>query len=77
MSDKLNAQQMEQLLEKLMAENLALKKNASARYKVKKSDKSDGIMLLGLRRFPVTFFPEEWKVIYSDEVRKQVEAAIK
>jgi len=72
----MNQAQMEAELKKLMAENEVLKKRASARYKVKKSDKSEGIMLLGLRKFPVTFFPEEWKVIYSDEIRKQVEAAI-
>lgn len=50
---------------KLQAENMALKQAQSARLKFKRSDKSEAIMLTGLRRFPVTFFEEEWAKVFS------------
>jgi hypothetical protein len=69
---------LEQQIALLKTENEKLKKNASARYKVMLSKDGQGkIMLLGVRRFPLTFWPEEWKAIYSDEVKKQVEALLK
>ena len=33
---------------------------------VKRSDKSDGIMVLGLRKFPITFYADEWEALFSN-----------
>lgn len=58
-------EQMLAAIAKLQAENAALKQAQSARLKFKRSDKSEAIMLTGLRRFPVTFFEEEWVKVFN------------
>ena len=39
---------------------------------VKRSDKSGGIMVLGLRSFPVTFYDQEWEQLFAcaDKIRE-------
>ena len=61
----MNQEQMLAAIAKLQAENAALKQAQSARLKFKRSDKSEAIMLTGLRRFPVTFFEEEWAKVFN------------
>jgi hypothetical protein len=41
-----------------------------------RSDKSGGLMLLGLRKFPVTFHDEEWEMILNkaNEIRMFIKA---
>lgn len=58
-------QEMIQELARLKAENEALKSAKSNGLIVKKSDKSDGIMVLGLRKFPITFYAEEWTALFQ------------
>lgn len=49
----------------LRAENAKLKTQATAKLKFSRSDKSETIILSGLRRFPVSFYEKEWAVIFS------------
>ena len=58
-------------LERLRAENEALKeKKAQGRY-LKVSEKG-GVSLYGIRRFPVTFYADEWDTILAmaDDIRR-------
>ena len=65
-------QELVQELERIRAENAKLKQQQSSRLKVRRSDKSDGIMVTGLRRFPVTFYASEWELLFSvaDQIRE-------
>lgn len=48
----------------LLAEIAALKANAKAAFRVELSDKGTGTVLLrGVRRFPLAFYPGEWMTI--------------
>ena len=64
-------QEMVQELERLRAENAKLKQGKQQGLIVKRSDKSDGIMVLGLRKFPITFYAEEWETLFAnaDKIR--------
>lgn len=64
-------QEMVQELARLKAENEALRNAKASGLIVKKSEKSDGIMVLGLRKFPITFYAEEWEALFNnaDKVR--------
>lgn len=64
-------QEMLQELERLKAENAKLKAVKQSGLIVKRSDKSDGIMVLGLRKFPITFYADEWEALFAnaDKIR--------
>lgn len=57
-------------LERLRAENEALKSRAKRETRLKVSEKG-GVSLYGIRRFPVTFYKDEWDTILgmADEIR--------
>ena len=57
-------------LERLKAENEALKSQQSKALRLQVSAKG-GVSLYGIRRFPVTFYVEEWEKILGmgDEIR--------
>jgi len=57
-------------LEKLKAENEALKSQERRGLRLQVSEKG-GVSLYGIRRFPVTFYQEEWDRILgmADEIR--------
>lgn len=57
-------------LERLRAENEALKAKERRGTRLQVSEKG-GVSLYGLRRFPVTFYADEWERILgmSDEIR--------
>lgn len=42
--------------------------------KVEISEKSGCIMIRGARRYPISLYVNEWKVVYGAEVKAQVEA---
>ena len=58
-------------LERLRAENEALKSKESRGLRLQVSAKK-GVSLYGIRRFPVTFYMEEWDRILAmaDEIRE-------
>ena len=58
-------------LERLRAENEALKASSSKSVHLKVSQKG-AVSLYGIRRFPVTFYADEWDTILgmSDEIRR-------
>lgn len=57
-------------IERLRAENAALKKPSPARVYLKVSEKG-GLSVYGLGRFPVTLYREQWEKLLglSDEIR--------
>lgn len=68
-------------LERLRAENEALKAKERRGTRLQVSEKG-GVSLYGLRRFPVTFYADEWERILgmSDEIRafiRENDAALK
>ncbi len=68
-------------LEKLKAENEALKKQSGTRGGLKVSEKG-GVSVYGLGRFPVTLYKEQWLKLLdmADEIRdfiKQNESRLK
>ena len=66
-------------LEQLRAENAKLKQAKQSGLIVKRSDKSDGIMVLGLRKFPITFYAEEWESLFAnaDKIRAMAKTEAK
>ena len=62
-------------LEKLRAENEALKKTASRGLPLKVSEKG-GLSVYGLGRFPVTLYKEQWRKLLdmADDIRAFIEA---
>jgi len=68
-------------IERLRAENEALKSRSSREIRLKVSEKG-GVSLYGIRRFPVTFYADEWDTILgqADEIRsfiREHESALK
>jgi hypothetical protein len=68
-------------LERLRAENEALRAKERRGTRLQVSEKG-GVSLYGLRRFPITFYKEEWERILgmADEIRAFIhenEAALK
>ena len=57
-------------LERLRAENEALKSKGSRERRLKVSEKG-GVSVYGIRRFPITFYADEWDTLLdmSDEIR--------
>jgi hypothetical protein len=62
--------EMRRELERLKAENEALKAKERRGTRLQVSEKG-GVSLYGLRRFPITFYKEEWDRILgmADEIR--------
>lgn len=52
-------------LNRLRAENTALKAKAAAKFKVKLGQKGN-IMVLGLQSFPVTLYKNQWETILDN-----------
>ena len=65
---------LRQELERLRQENEALKADSSKGLRLQVSAKG-GVSLYGIRRFPVTFYLEEWETILgmADEIRSFLE----
>ena len=61
---------LKQELERLRSENAALKARQERKLRLQVSQKG-GVSLYGIRRFPVTFYMEEWRRILemADEIR--------
>lgn len=61
---------MKQELERLRAENEALKNKRSGAMSLKVSDKG-GVSVYGLGRFPVTLYKEQWQKLLdmADQIR--------
>ncbi len=68
MADDVNAE-----LERLRAENEALKAKATKERRLKVSEKG-GVSIYGIRRFPITFYADEWDILLgmSKEIRKYI-----
>jgi hypothetical protein len=62
-------------LEKLRAENAALKKTSSRGLSLKVSEKG-GLSVYGLGRFPVTLYKEQWAKLLdlADDIRAFIKA---
>ncbi len=58
-------------LERLRAENVALKSKSERGLSLRVSEKG-GVSLYGLRRFPVTFYADEWEKLLgmADELQR-------
>ncbi len=63
-------EEMKAELERLRAENEALKAKSQKAIRLQVSAKG-GVSLYGIRRFPITFYKEEWDQILgmADEIR--------
>ncbi len=63
-------QSMRAEIERLRAENEALKAKEKRGTRLQVSEKG-GVSLYGMRRFPITFYKEEWERILgmADEIR--------
>ena len=57
-------------LARLRAENEALKAKSSRERRLKVSEKG-GVSVYGIRRFPITFYADEWETLLgmADEIR--------
>jgi len=64
-------QELQAEIERLRAENEKLKSRPERQIRLKVSEKG-GVSLYGIRRFPVTFYADEWGTILgqTDEIRK-------
>ncbi len=67
--------QMRQELERLRAENAALKKTSAKGLSLKVSEKG-ALSVYGLGRFPVTLYKEQWKKLLdmADDIRAFITA---
>lgn len=68
-------------LERLRAENEALKSKGARERKLKVSEKG-GVSVYGIRRFPITFYADEWDTLLgmADEIQRFIrenEASLK
>ena len=63
-------EEMRAELERLRAENAALKEAKEKALRLKVSEKG-GVSLYGVRRFPITFYADEWGTVLdmADEIR--------
>ena len=66
----MNEEQMKAELERLKAENEALRKGNTKGTSLKVSDKG-GVSVYGLGRFPVTLYKEQWTKLHdmADDIR--------
>ena len=70
-----NTEDMKAELERLRAENQALKKTGSKGLSLRVSEKG-GLSVYGLGRFPVTLYKEQWNKLLdmTDEIRAFIQA---
>lgn len=70
-----NNEEMKAELEKLRAENAALKKTSSRGLSLKVSEKG-ALSVYGLGRFPVTLYKEQWAKLLdlADDIRAFIKA---
>ena len=70
-----NSQDMKAELERLRAENAALKKTTSKGLSLKVSEKG-ALSVYGMGRFPVTLYKEQWLKLLdmSDDIRSFIQA---
>ena len=75
MSDQNNPDNLQAELERLRAENQALKKTSSKGLSLKVSEKG-ALSVYGLGRFPVTLYKEQWNKLLdmADEIRAFIRA---
>jgi hypothetical protein len=68
-------QDLQAEIERLRAENEQLKSRPEREVRLKVSEKG-GVSLYGIRRFPVTFYADEWDTILgrADEIRSFIQA---
>lgn len=61
---------LRQELERLRAENEALKAKTTKELRLKVSEKG-GVSVYGIRRFPITFYADEWDILLgmSDQIQ--------
>ena len=61
-------------LDRLRAENEALKAKSQRALRLQVSAKG-GVSLYGIRRFPITFYKDEWEIVLgmADEIRSYLE----
>jgi len=76
-----STEEMTRELERLRSENAALKARSERSTRLQVSAKG-GVSLYGIRRFPVTFYMEEWERIFdeTEKIRafiRENEAALK
>ncbi len=76
-----NDDELQAEIERLRAENAALKEKKTREMRLKVSQKG-AVSLYGIRRFPITFYADEWDIILdmADEIRtfiKENEGALK
>jgi hypothetical protein len=72
----MSEQDLQKELERLRAENEALKKPATrGAFSLKVSEKG-GVSVYGMGRFPVTLYVEQWETLLgrADEIRTFIEA---
>lgn len=72
----MTAEQMLAMIQKLQAENAALKAQPARKITLKVSDKG-GLSVYGLGRFPVTLYRTQWERLLSPDTVKQVHDFIK
>ena len=60
-------------VERLRAENEALKAKKTRELRLKVSEKG-AVSVYGIRRFPITFYADEWDILLgmSEEIRKYI-----
>ena len=63
-------EELQKEIERLKAENEALKSKSGRELRLQVSAKG-GVSLYGIRRFPITFYKEEWDQVLgmSDEIK--------
>ncbi len=76
-----NDDELRREVERLRAENDALKTNRARDLRLQVSQKG-GVSLYGIRRFPITFYADEWDIVLGmgDKIRtfiKENEGALK
>ena len=73
--NNMNTQEQAQIAA-MAAEILALKAAAAAKYKVALSPDGEKVMIMGLRKFPITLWKSEWKVVLDTKILAQIKALI-
>jgi len=75
MTDNTNSNDMASELERLRAENQALKKTSAKGLSMKVSEKG-ALSVYGLGRFPVTLYKEQWTKLLdlTDDIRAFIKA---
>jgi pyridoxal biosynthesis lyase PdxS len=52
-------------IEKLRAENAALLAKANAKIQVRVSEKTGTVMVMGLQKFPVSLYADQWAKVFD------------